>query len=85
MIYAEDERFRLRWVAGLMLANWLVMNSGTVKEAYMFIAVLNAIGVLHFILERPRFGGKFKNLVGLVGREWRLFFDDHGAGVGYVF
>ena len=66
VIYAEDERFRLRWVAGLMLANWLVMNSGTVKEAYMFIAVLNAIGVLHFILERPRFGGKFKTWLGLL-------------------
>ena len=66
VIYAEDERFRLRWVAGLMLANWLVMNSGTVKEAYMFIAVLNAIGVLHFILERPRFGGKFKTWSGLL-------------------
>ena len=51
VIYAEDERSRLRWVAGLMLANWLVINSGTAKDAYMSTAVLNAIGILHFMLE----------------------------------
>ncbi len=66
LTYAEDERFRLRWVAGLMLANWLVMNSGTVKEAYMSIAVLNAVGMLHFIVEKPRFGPKFKPWFGLL-------------------
>ena len=66
VIYAEDEKSRLRWVAGLMLANWLVINSGTVKEAYMVIAVLNAIGILHFMLEKSRFGGKFKTWSGLL-------------------
>ena len=92
MIYAEDERFRLRWVAGLMLANWLVMNSGTVKEAYMSIAVLNAIGILHFMLERSRFGGKFKTWSGLLATSgvcflmiaapvWGTFFDTLRSGM----
>ncbi|MFH1227532.1 MAG: hypothetical protein V1701_06470 [Planctomycetota bacterium] len=33
-------------IAGLVLANWAVMNSGTVKEAYMLIACLNLSGIL---------------------------------------
>lgn len=41
---------RLLWVAGLFAANWLVLNSGTAKEACMAIAILNAAGFLHFAL-----------------------------------
>jgi hypothetical protein len=92
VVYAEDERSRLRWVAGLMLANWLVINSGTAKEAYMVIAVLNAIGMLHFMLEKSRFGGKFKTWSGLLAASgvcflmiaapvWGTLFDTLGSGM----
>ena len=33
-----------RWSAGLILANWTLMNSGTVKEAYMLLLTLNFAG-----------------------------------------
>ncbi|MBC7368050.1 MAG: hypothetical protein H7343_14760 [Undibacterium sp.] len=33
-----------RWSAGLLLANWTLMNSGTVKEAYMLLLTLNSAG-----------------------------------------
>lgn len=35
-----------RWTAGLALANWMVLNSGTVKEAYMLLLSLNLTGLL---------------------------------------
>jgi hypothetical protein len=59
LIYGEERR-RRAWLLGLMLANWLVMNSGTAKEAYMSIVVLNAIGLAHFVVERSRFGARFR-------------------------
>ncbi len=34
------------WLAGLMLANWTEMNSGTVKEAYMSLLTLNFAGAV---------------------------------------
>lgn len=34
------------WLAGLMLANWTEMNSGTVKEAYMSLLTLNFVGAI---------------------------------------
>jgi hypothetical protein len=33
-----------RWSAALILANWTLMNSGTVKEAYMLLLTLNFAG-----------------------------------------
>lgn len=66
VIYAEEERSRLGWITGLMLANWLVLNSGTAKEAYMSIVVLNAIGMGFFIAERSRIVSKFKMWLGLL-------------------
>jgi hypothetical protein len=33
-----------RWTAGLLLANWTLMNSGTAKEAYMLLLTLNFAG-----------------------------------------
>lgn len=33
-----------RWSAALVLANWTLMNSGTVKEAYMLLLTLNFAG-----------------------------------------
>jgi hypothetical protein len=59
LIYGEERR-RLAWVAGLMLANWLVLNSGTAKEAYMAILTLNALGAALFVVERSRLGPRFR-------------------------
>jgi len=66
VIFGENEASRLRWLGGLMLANWLVLNSGTVKEAYMSIIVLNAIGAVHFVVECSRFTTKLKAWLALL-------------------
>ena len=39
-----------RWVAGLMLANGMLMNSGTAKEAYMLLLTLNFAGASTLLL-----------------------------------
>ena len=39
-----------RWVAGLMLANGMLMNSGTAKEAYMLLLTLNFAGACTLLL-----------------------------------
>jgi len=39
-----------RWVAGLILANGMLMNSGTAKEAYMLLLTLNFAGACTLLL-----------------------------------
>ena len=39
-----------RWCGGLILANWTLMNSGTVKEAYMLLLTLNFAGAVTLLL-----------------------------------
>ena len=39
-----------RWTAGLLLANWTLMNSGTAKEAYMLLLTLNFAGACTLLL-----------------------------------
>lgn len=46
IVQAGDWRSAARWVGGLILANWTVMNSGTVKEAYMLLLTLNFAGAV---------------------------------------
>ncbi len=43
---AGNPRARLGWLGGLVLANWCLLTSGTVKEAYMILLGLNGTGVL---------------------------------------
>lgn len=43
-------RHRFWWIASLVMANWLVLNSGTAKQACMALAVLNFAGFLHFFV-----------------------------------
>lgn len=50
LVHSDSSRQGFWWLAGLLGANWLVLNSGTAKEAYMAIAVLNAAGALHFLM-----------------------------------
>jgi len=56
IIYVEKDKSRFGWVVFLLIANWLVLNSGTAKEAYMSIVCFNALGFINFILEKRRFG-----------------------------
>ena len=49
--YASSDRARFLWVASLPAINWLVLNSGTAKEAFVVLISLNAIGAVHFLLE----------------------------------
>lgn len=46
LIYASHLRRQVSWLAWLILANWMVMTSGTVKEAYMTMVCLNLTGVV---------------------------------------
>ncbi len=43
-----------RWLGLWLLANWCEMNSGTVKEAYMFLPAFNAGGLLMLVLADTR-------------------------------
>ena len=43
---------QVRWLGGLVLANWMVINSGTAKEAYMLLIFLNLTGALVFLLHQ---------------------------------
>lgn len=61
------------WLAALVAANWLVMTSGTMKEAYMLIAGLNFAGVLLLTL-----------LPVTQGRRLRLFLLAAAAGLGLL-
>ena len=59
----------LRWTGLLLLlANWVEFNSGTVKEACMLIAGLNATGLLLFALSdaRPTLASKGRAFAGLL-------------------
>ncbi len=60
-------RRAVRWVGLLLLANWMEFNSGTVKEASMLIAGLNATGLLVFAGSdaRPTLAAKGRALAGL--------------------
>ena len=44
--HSGSRRQTLGWIAGLLLANWAVLTSGTVKEAYMLLLCLNVTGLL---------------------------------------
>ncbi len=43
---APSRRHAAGWLAGLMLVNWSLLNSGTVKEAYMLLLCLNFAGAV---------------------------------------
>ncbi|MEY2518443.1 MAG: hypothetical protein QOF24_202 [Verrucomicrobiota bacterium] len=47
---APTARGSARWTAGLLLATWAELNSGTVKEAYMLLLCLHGGGLLIFFL-----------------------------------
>ena len=40
------------WLGAMAVANWMVMNSGTVKEAYILLLAMNFCGFLTLVLSR---------------------------------
>ena len=52
IVRAASWRSAARWVALLIAANWMELNSGTAKEASMLIVALNATGALALALRR---------------------------------
>jgi hypothetical protein len=50
LIDAPARRASALWLGMMVLANWTVMNSGTVKEAYMLLLTLNLCGCLTLLL-----------------------------------
>ncbi len=67
IIYLEKNTGRFGWVVFLLVANWLVLNSGTGKEAYMSIVCLNLLGITNFLLEKKRFGIQFWHWLSFIG------------------
>jgi hypothetical protein len=50
VIDAPKGRLSALWLGMMVLANWMVMNSGTVKEAYILLLTLNLCGCLTLLL-----------------------------------
>jgi hypothetical protein len=72
LIHAPTLRRQAGWLAGLMLANEMVMTSGTVKEAYMIIVCLNLAGVILLFL-LPVAAGRRARTLGLATAAGALF------------
>jgi hypothetical protein len=52
---APTVRSAATWTGGMVLASWVELNSGTVKEAYMLLLSLHACGFLIFLLAPATF------------------------------
>ncbi|MFN2621452.1 MAG: hypothetical protein ABR611_01290 [Chthoniobacterales bacterium] len=50
LVTAQDSRRISFWLAFMVIANWTVMNSGTVKEAYVLLPAMNFCGCLTLLL-----------------------------------
>ena len=73
LLSAASPRRILAWLVALVGANWLVLTSGTVKEAYMLIVCLNFAGTV-LLFRQPE----------TVGRRGFLLALASAAGVGFV-
>jgi hypothetical protein len=54
-----------RWGAGLLLANWALMNSGTAKEAYMLLVCMNLSGLCVLLAAAAQWRVRLAKLAGL--------------------
>lgn len=52
LIEGPHKRASVSWLAMMILANWMVMNSGTVKEAYILLLAINFSGALTLLLAK---------------------------------
>ena len=66
---APGTRRAIPWLLGFFAANWMVINSGTVKEAYMLCLTLNFSGFLTLALGKESVRAKGVKLLhlGIVG------------------
>jgi len=62
LIHTPNLRRQAGWLAALILANWMVMTSGTVKEAYMIMVCLNIAGVILLWLAPAAEGRRLRTL-----------------------
>jgi hypothetical protein len=72
LVPADTSRRELRWLGALFAANWLVLTSGTVKEAYMLIVCLNLAGLAWLGL-MPDARGRRGRLLGLAAATGCIF------------
>ncbi|MEY2508109.1 MAG: hypothetical protein QOH01_2438 [Verrucomicrobiota bacterium] len=49
LIGARDRRRAIVWAASMVLANWMIITSGTVKEAYTLFLTVNACGCISLL------------------------------------
>lgn len=61
LIDATTPRAIAGWLGAMVLANWAVMNSGTVKEAYVLLLTMNLCGSLTLLLAKS-VAGKTRKL-----------------------
>ncbi|MFL6519795.1 MAG: hypothetical protein ACJ8NS_06205 [Chthoniobacterales bacterium] len=54
LVAVRDGRRMAFWLAFMVLANWTVMNSGTVKEAYVLLLAMNFCGCLTLLFSGTR-------------------------------
>lgn len=59
LIYEPTHKNRFKWLLCLFIANWLVINSGVVKDAYVAMLLFNTFGLITFIFEKKRFNTLF--------------------------
>jgi hypothetical protein len=72
LVQANTSRRELGWLGALFAANWLVLTSGTVKEADMLIACLNLAGLAWLAL-LPDARGRRGRLLGLAAATGGIF------------
>ena len=52
LLDSPNRRSAATWSGLMVLANWILLNSGTVKEAYILLLALNGCGLLTLLLAR---------------------------------
>ncbi len=62
LIDARPGRETAAWLLAMVLADWTLINSGTVKEAYVLLLAMNLCGFLTLVLSRSIVGGKRRKL-----------------------
>jgi hypothetical protein len=72
LIQASTRRAQAGWLFAMVVANWTVMSSGTVKEAYMLIACLNLAGAVLLGLAAEARGRRLQ-LLGLAAATGIIF------------
>jgi hypothetical protein len=66
IVQSETKRATACWMAGLVLVNFALLNSGTVKEAYMLLLSLNFSGACVLLSDRASLRVRLLKLAGLV-------------------